>query len=86
MAFPVMKIYTNLVHQNFPFSMFDVINTGWTNINLLYFPDSIEIASLQDQCSDTKKLTNQNRHWYSDEHFQGLKTTIFHCVADIAYF
>ena len=21
--------------------------TGWTNVNLLYFPDSIEIASLQ---------------------------------------
>ena len=22
--------------------------TGWTNINLLYFPDSIEIASLEE--------------------------------------
>ena len=31
--------------------------TGWTNVNLLYFPDSIEIASLEVltlQCSEIK--------------------------------
>ena len=34
--------------------------TGWTNVNLLHSPDSIEIASLKDYRSAAQKLTNQN--------------------------
>ena len=55
-----------------------------TNVNLLYFPDSIEIVSLNGLtlwCSEI----NQSELPLHD--FHGLKImTTFHYVADIAYF
>ena len=36
--------------------------TGWTNTNLLYFPDAIEITSLEGLTFNAQNLTNQNGH------------------------
>ena len=41
-------------------------DTGWTNVNLLYLPDSIEIASLEGLTSGAQKLTNKNGHWHGN--------------------
>ena len=43
--------------------------TGWTKVNLLYFTDSIEIASLERLTVVAQKLTNQNSHWHGDARF-----------------
>ena len=40
--------------------------TGWTHVNLLYFPDSIEIDSIEGlTLCCPEKLTNQNSCWQS---------------------
>ena len=41
--------------------------TGWTNVNLLYFPDSIEIASLEGLA------LSQDGHWHGDAPFSWLE-------------
>ena len=46
--------------------------TGWTNVNLFYFPDSIEITSLDRLTLWFQKLTNQNGHWHCDARFSWL--------------
>ena len=61
--------------------------TGWTNVSLLYLPDSIEIATLKGFTLWVPR--NQPIKIAVDivvYDFHGLKTMTFHCVADIAYF
>ena len=63
------------------------LNTGWTNVNLLYFPDSIEIGSLKglSLCCPEIKLI-RTAVGIVMRNFHGLKTMISYHVADIAYF
>ena len=45
---------------------------GWTSVNILYFPDSIKIASLEGLtlwCS----LTYRNGYWHDDARFSWLE-------------
>ena len=59
---------------------YDVNLTGWTNVNLLYFSDSIKIASLKglSLCCPAVGIVMHD--------FHGLRTMTFHHIADIAYF
>ena len=47
--------------------------TGWTNTNLLYFPDAIEITFLEGLTFNAQNLTNQNGHWHDDARFSWLE-------------
>ena len=46
--------------------------TEWTNVNLLYFPDSIEIASLEGLTFWWQEI-NQSGHWHGDARFSWLE-------------
>ena len=59
--------------------------TGWTNVNLLYFPDSKEIASpegLTLWCSEI----GQSKRPLKNRDLSDFKAMTFNCVADIAFF
>ena len=43
---PLLELNTDLSLDGSIYFLFDAV-TGWTNVNLLYLPDSIEIVSLE---------------------------------------
>ena len=62
--------------------------TGWTNLNHLYLPDSIEITSLEGLtlwCPEVNQ-SNKTAVGIVMHDFHGLKTMTSYRIADIAYF
>ena len=59
--------------------------TGWTNLNLLYLPDSKEITSLErlTLCCPEINQSNKKADGIVIHDFHGLKTMTFHSIADI---
>ena len=52
---------------------FDASSTGWTNVNLLYLPDSIKIASLEGLTLWCQEINQSNSCWHSDARFSWLE-------------
>ena len=73
---PLLELNTDLSLDGSIYFLFDAV-TGWTNVNLLYLPDSIEIVSLEGLtlwCAEINQLKKAVGIVMHD--FHGLKTDL----------